>query len=97
MCFKSKNTLRSLVTLPVGIYTTSLDFQNKRKIPKRKNAVPNTINNMLNVDERSVISKVDANTRTPNSNSATEKISPETLVRFAISGWVDAKIVASIA
>jgi len=97
MCFKSKNTLRSLVILPVGIYTTSLDFQNKRNIPKRKNAVPNTINNILSVDERSVTSKVDANIRIPNSSIATEKISPETLVRFAISGCVDAKIVASIA
>ena len=49
------------------------------------------------LDERSVTSKVDANIRIPNSSIATEKISPETLVRFAISGCVDAKIVASIA
>ena len=29
-CFKSKNMLRSFVTLPVGRYTISFDFQNKR-------------------------------------------------------------------
>ena len=96
ICFKSKNMLRSFVTLPVGRYTISFDFQNKRNTPSRINAVPTTISAMLMVEDLSCISKIETKIRRPTTIIANEMSSPETLVRFAISGCEDAKRVASI-
>ena len=96
MYFKSKNMLRSFATLPVGRYTISLDFQNKRNTPNKINAVPSTISPMLMVEDLSFISKIDTKIRIPTTIITKEMMSPETLVRFAISGCEDAKRVASI-
>ena len=84
---------------------TKTSFQRKLKQMKkaktlfgsiRNKPVPRTIKAILTVEDLSSNSKVEAKAKIPTNNITEEIKTPETLVRFAISGCEDAKIVASI-
>ena len=78
------------------LQTTSFDFQKRRKIPIRNKPVPKTIKAILVVEDLSSNSNVEAKAKIPINNITEEIKTPETLMRLAISGCVDANIVASI-